>query len=309
MTSGIPFDLIERARAVPIVEVVAGLQMRRVGRELIGPCIACGGRDRFSVHPAKGVFNCRGCGAKGDVIALAMHIHGLDFRAAVEMLTGEPAQDLRKPAQAPRPAGPGRKADNEAYARQQGHKAAWLWSRRQAITEDTPPAFYLRKRGYAGAIPATLGYLPASVEHPPAMIAAFGLAAESEPGILAPPAAVAQVHITRLTAAGDKADVDPVKLILGPGTGAPIVLAPPNDLLGLAVTEGIEDGLSVHAGTGLGVWAAGTANRMPPLAAAIPSYIEAVTIFAHPDNAGRRHARELAAALAHRVEVFIEGLG
>jgi hypothetical protein len=307
----IPSDLIERARAVPIAEVAAGLQLRRVGHEIVGACPRCGGRDRFAVRPDRGIWNCRGCGTGGDTIALAMHLHGVDFRGAVQVLTGEHSVSARRaPAdrkhQAPAPSRQER--DEAAYAREQARKAAWLWSRHQPVSDDTPPALYLRKRGYAGQIPATLGYLPESGEHPPAMIAAFGLAQELESGILGPSAVVTQVHITRLTTAGDKADVAPVKIILGTGSGAPIVLAPPNDLLGLAVTEGIEDGLSVAAATGLGVWAAGTANRMPPLVAAVPSYIECVTIFAHGDDAGRRHARELAAALATRMEVFVEGI-
>jgi hypothetical protein len=34
--------------------------------------------------------------------------------------------------------------------------------------------------------------------------------------------------------------------MIGHSIGAPIVLAPPNELLGMAVTEGIEDALSSH---------------------------------------------------------------
>jgi hypothetical protein len=82
--------------------------------------------------------------------------------------------------------------------------------------------------------------------------------------------------------------------------GAPIVLFPPNDLLGLGITEGIEDGLSVHVATGWGVWAAGTANRMPALADTVPRCIECVTIIADDDPAGRRGATELVARLRAR---------
>jgi hypothetical protein len=120
---------------------------------------------------------------------------------------------------------------------------------------------------------------------------------------------VRAVHITRLTPHGDKADVEPVKIMLGAAMGMPIVLAPPNDLLGLAITEGVEDGLSVRTATRLGAWAAGAAGFMPALADAIPSYIEAVTIFGHDDSAGRRGALALAERLVARgIEVFVEGL-
>jgi hypothetical protein len=87
------------------------------------------------------------------------------------------------------------------------------------------------------------------------------------------------------------------------------VLAPLNDLLGLAIVEGIEDGLSVYAGTGLGVWCAGCASRMPALADVIPNYTDCITIYAHGDDAGQDGARKLAAAIERRkIEVTIEGL-
>src|SRR5262249_5795756 len=119
------------------------------------------------------------------------------------------------------------------------------------------------------------------------------------------------VHLTLLKSDGSsKANVERPKLIIGRPLGRPIVLAPPNDLLGLAITEGIEDALTAHAATGLGAWAAGAAGFMPSLADKVPSYIECVTIFADPDETGQRNARALADALIARnnIEVFIEGL-
>jgi hypothetical protein len=89
----------------------------------------------------------------------------------------------------------------------------------------------------------------------------------------------------------------------------PIVLAPPNDLLGLAITEGIEDALTAYQATGLGAWVAGSADRLPRLGEMISSWIECVTIYAHPDEAGRNNAYALAERLYRRdVEVIIEGL-
>ena len=98
------------------------------------------------------------------------------------------------------------------------------------------------------------------------------------------------------------------KLFVGCPLGRPIALAPIGDTLALAVTEGIEDGLSVRAALDMGVWAAGSGARMPTLADAIPRYVETVTIWAHADTAGRSGARKLAEPLDRRgVEVFIEG--
>jgi hypothetical protein len=85
---------------------------------------------------------------------------------------------------------------------------------------------------------------------------------------------------------------------------SPIVIAPPNDGLGLAICEGIEDGLSIFESTGLGVWAAGSASRMPVLAPVIPDYIDSVTIVADADDTGRTNAQKLANALKpHGCEV------
>jgi hypothetical protein len=165
-------------------------------------------------------------------------------------------------------------------------------------------------RRFDGPIPPTIGYLPAKGKHPPAMIAAFGFCEEPKPGVIDPPADATGVHITRLTLDGRKAPEDKPKIMLGPMSGLPIVLAPVNDGLGLAITEGIEDGLSVFEETGLGVLAAGSAGNMPKIAAALPRYVECVTIFAHRDETGTRFAKEAARLIAAMgVEVHIKGRG
>jgi Toprim domain len=185
-------------------------------------------------------------------------------------------------------------------------KARWLWSQRRHIAGSIAERYLREARGYGGPLPATLGFLPARGEHPPAMIAAFGLAHEVEPGVIAiADCAVTGVHLTRLRPDGSgKATFagpdEPAKIMIGHSTGSPIVLAPPNDLLGLAVTEGIEDGLSVYKSMGLGVWPAGSASRMPALAAVVPDYIESVLVCADPDPDGRRFAADLVAGVEDR---------
>ena len=178
-----------------------------------------------------------------------------------------------------------------------------LWSKSKPVL-GTPAETYLRTcRGYQGAIPPTLRYLPANGNFPPAMITAFAMAEEIEPGVLfVQPDTVRAVHLTRLKPDGSgKADVPSPKIILGRGaSGVPIILAPPNDMLGLAITEGIEDALSVHAATGLGAWAAGSAGRMPALAEAVPNHIDCVTIFADDNKAGVDGARALLRGLNDR---------
>src|ERR1700734_575849 len=91
----IPATDIERARAVRIEDEMArrGIKLKPVGAELIGPCPACGGRDRFSINLRKQVFNCRGYSG-GNVIKLVQHIDGCDFVSAITTLTGD---SIRKP--------------------------------------------------------------------------------------------------------------------------------------------------------------------------------------------------------------------
>src|SRR5262249_5350285 len=97
-------------------------------------------------------------------------------------------------------------------------------------------------------------------------------------------------------------------IMIAKSLGWPIVLAPFNDGGGLGIVEGIEDGLSVATALGLGVWAAGSASRLPALAERIPDYVSCVTIFAHDDDAGRNGAQALAAKLRQRgIEVVVEG--
>ena len=130
-----------------------------------------------------------------------------------------------------------------------------------------------------------------------------------EPGVLGEPPNVEAVHLTLLRRDGNgKAEVERPKLFIGSPGNLPVVLAPPNDLLALAITEGIEDGLTAHHVAGLGAWAAGSAGRMPAIAETLPGYIESVTIFAHADKAGQDGALALAEALDRRgIEVFMEG--
>ena len=188
-------------------------------------------------------------------------------------------------------------------------KAAWLWGAREPITEGCPAGLYLRRaRRFDGPIPPTLGYLPPNSKYPPAMIAAFGFCEEPEPGVIDPPANVTGVHLTRLTPDGGKAPIDPVKIMLGPSAGLPIVLAPANDLLAIDIAEGIEKGLLIQADTGAGMWVAGCAGRMPALAAVLPAYVECVTIWADRDETGLRFAREAARIIqARKIEVRIKG--
>jgi Toprim domain len=181
-------------------------------------------------------------------------------------------------------------------------KVSWLWSQRQPIIGSIAETYLRECRGYRGPLPATLGFLPARGEHVPAMIAAFGMARETLPGdLVIDDVAVTGIHITKLKPDGsDKAGTEADKLTIGIANKSPIMLAPPNDLLGLAIAEGIEDALSAHETTGLGAWAAGSAGRLPAIADVVPDYIESVSIMVDADPNGEKNSTELARLLIAR---------
>lgn len=73
-----------------------GAKLKKAGREQTGACPICGGTDRFSINPAKRMWNCRGYGGGSGAIGMVMHISGLTFLQACESLTGEPNPNGRR---------------------------------------------------------------------------------------------------------------------------------------------------------------------------------------------------------------------
>ena len=301
--------LVNRAKTVRIEDEIARRNITLKGRiDQCGPCPVCGGTDQFAINVRKQVFVCRGCRVGGDVISLVQHLDGCAFAEAVEILAGDAP---RRTVTLTTDTTAARKQTVEEYERQQHEKARRMWSRHKPIS-GTLAERYLRSRGITCALPRTLGFLqPYKKEHHPALIAAFGLCDEPEPGALGLPP-LESVHLTLLHPDGTKkADVEKPKIVVGSPGALPIVLAPPTDLLGLVICEGIEDALTAHQVTGLGAWAASCAARLRALANAVPGYIECVTIYAHNDEGGegQNGMLQLAQALDKRgIEVMVEGL-
>jgi hypothetical protein len=190
-------------------------------------------------------------------------------------------------------------------------KAQWLYSQSVPAT-GTLVETYWQSRGITIKPARTIRYLPPKQGFDPAMIVPFGIPEEIEPGVITiAPDTISGVHLTRLKPDGsgkiEETEGKSAKIMLGPSRGLPLVVAPPNDLLGLAITEGIEDAASAHQLTGLGAWAAGCASRLPRLAEVVPHYIEVVTIIVDPDKDGVRYSRQFAQELRARgfyVELF-----
>ena len=81
-------DLIESARAVPI-ESLLDKQFRRSGRDLVGLCpFHTEKTPSFHIYTSDNRGWCFGCSNGGDVIKIAMLLHGYDFKEAVLSLTG-----------------------------------------------------------------------------------------------------------------------------------------------------------------------------------------------------------------------------
>ncbi len=182
-------------------------------------------------------------------------------------------------------------------------KARWLWGRSQPARGTLAERYLASREIRLCELPGTLRFLPAlRIGQHPAMIAVFGLPHENRPGeLVMPPSRIRGVHLTLLKADGSgKTDTRPNKLMVGASSGSPIVVAPANDLGGLAICEGIEDALSLHQATGLGAWAAGSANRLARLADLVPSSVETVTVAVDDDTTSRRGSYELARRLEGR---------
>jgi hypothetical protein len=117
------------ALAKPIADVADLLcieGLRRAGVERVGPCPQCGGDDRFGINPRKGVFGCRKCGAKGDGIALVMHVRQVTFPEALDWLCG-PRQEISAAERAQR--------DQAAEANRQARAAEAAQYRARAVAD------------------------------------------------------------------------------------------------------------------------------------------------------------------------------
>jgi putative DNA primase/helicase len=175
--------------------------------------------------------------------------------------------------------------NTEDYERIQRAKARYLFKSSIAAA-GTPVETYLRGRGITVPTPTIRFLPPRKSAHHPAMLVPYGLPNEPEPGVIdIADNAITAVQLTLLKPDGSgKADVEPNKITIASPAGKPMVVAPINDLLGLAICEGVEDALSTHQATGLGAWASGGDVLLPKLADAVQDYVEAVTICAHSEE-------------------------
>jgi len=246
------------------------------GNDRCGPCPKCGGKDRFGISLSKNVWLCRGCKPEGgDVIALAMHMEDLDFRSALERITGRKAAEPIDPAKAAEleRQAKERRRKQEQFAERERQKA--IKAAKSIVAMAKPPKpngaveTYLRMRGLdkladsvgAGRFKVRLGEIDnferrcqvkvgskvewQVIDTCPAMIGA----------IMLPDGKLGAVHMTYLDASSQpkgKRLMDdpntgqplPSKIVRGSQKGGSIRLYTPANPIRLVMGEGIETTLT-----------------------------------------------------------------
>jgi hypothetical protein len=283
---------LDTARALPLEAGLldCAVALKRIGRELVGPCPRCGGSDRFSINPAKSLWNCRGCGGRGnDALSLAMHIAGCGFREAVERLTGEPS----KVALMPRPYARRIQSSGERASRSEAALTVWANAKdpRGSLVER-----YLAGRGLelqgdiAGNVIRFHSACPwrddnGALIGVPCMVALYRDIRSDRP---------VAIHRTALTTAGGKLFGRGSRRAWGPAAGAAVKLDADDAVsMGLVLGEGIESCLAARQMGLRPVWALGGAGQVAtfPL---LPG-VEGLTLLEEDDDASRKAVEACAA--------------
>lgn len=266
-------DRLAEARNYPFASAVDRLAiegLRRACGEHAGPCPKCGGHDRFSINMQKEVFNCRGCDAKGDALALVMHVIGLDLAGAVSWLIGDEVRQVSEEERAEmRKRQEERAAEQERYAAKARERArrdaGGIW-RKGGLFDGSEAETYLALRLRQRPDPAIGSVLRFIPDHPyrkftggrtrvhqvgPAMIAV----------IQGPDGRGQAVHQTWIDLNGPKGkaeivdsetgEVLPSKLVRGSKKGGAIRLLDPPDADTLVMGEGIETTLTAACARGV----------------------------------------------------------
>jgi hypothetical protein len=237
-------------------DAAQALNMRRNGRSWLGDCPACGYKKALTLSEKAG--------------KLLIYCHSCQDSKAIWQVLKNQKQGLclAKPAKAA-----------EAIP---NNLAIEMWAV-SLPPQGTPVSEYLKARGYRGLCPDDIRYLPLHKHKPsghqfPIMITAV----RNQTGI------VQAIHRTYLQPDGlKKAPIEPAKMSLGPLKGASVHLAKAGPIL--AISEGIETGLSVMQATGLPVWAALSTSGMIGLE--LPDVVTEIVLLADHDTPGLKTAK------------------
>jgi DNA primase len=137
--------------------------LRRAGSQWMGLCPFHEERSpSFSVDPVKKVYNCFGCGERGDVFTFVEKTHGLDFTQALEFLADRTHIEMERAVEDPETER--RRAAQDRLrallSRAAQFYAAYLWQ----AAEAEPARRYLAERGLEQAVleKFQVGYAPAA---------------------------------------------------------------------------------------------------------------------------------------------------
>lgn len=317
----------DRAESVGLLVAAQqfGAKLKRKGAEWVGPCPACGGKDRFAVNVGKAKWNCRGTGGGSSTVSMVMHISvtPLSFMQAIEALTGEPcpvggparpiseaekAERNRKRLQA-EAAQRARDAEQQRYEDNTRETAGAIWDASIDL-KGTTGATYLCKRGLIlEEWPSVLRFHPAlpypgkSKRYPVLVCRVDDISG-----------ALTGIWRTFLREDGRKADVETARLGLGPVAGGAVRIG---GLAGkIAVAEGIESALGYWLLTSQKqpTWAALSTSGLVGFEA--PLGVDHVVICPDGDSPIRKHGNDFTpsvpagrkAALALRIRLLAEGL-
>ena len=225
--------------------------------------------------------------ANGDSGRLLAHCHaGCDFSEIMDSLRGlglvEGAGSYTRPSTTERARWP---TNDKAQAEKRSEQAHLLWAKARPIT-NTAAETYLRARGITCTLFETLRFAPSC----------WHSSGQSFPAIVAlvEGGGFFAVHRTYLRADGSgKADIEPVKMMLGPCAGGAVRLSKSDGPL--IICEGIETGLSLLSGllpSPVTVWAALSTSGVRSLK--LPQQSGLLTVAADGDAPGRRAAHALA---------------
>jgi putative DNA primase/helicase len=283
----------------PQILIAAGIDAKFLHNHH-GPCPICGGTDRFRFDDkdGSGSHYCSKCGA-GDGLSLLMKHKECSFNDAACFVRNWRGDRPVEANPVVTPQTNAEKSDKEKYAKRQK-----IWREGKLIQPGDPVWKYLtqtRQLPIEGTSPV-LRYHPA--------LAYFDFATRKFVGKFPAMLAVVQgknrevigMHKTYLTMDGRKADVSEPKKSekITKLSGGAIRLFKHGKKL--AVSEGIETALAVHAMKGVPSWAC--LNKVLLSQVEVPDDIEELDIYADNDqfdDKGHRAGQDAAVALADRM--------
>ncbi|MBY0404186.1 MAG: toprim domain-containing protein [Cyanobacteria bacterium] len=253
---------------------VLGLKQNK--NDYYGACPSCGYPTGFTISEkaGKSLFYCHAGGCSFEEISASLHRLGLwRSKTPSEFYQVHDAK-VAKSAIVPHSLKSSAKVGaSDCYSK----LIEKLWNQ-SLPAENTLVEEYLKCRGIQGAIPSSLRFLPKTLHTPsrtehPVMLSAVNQINTD---------VISALHRTYLRFDGKgKADVEPAKMMLGKVQGGSVHLSEPLEEV-LAVTEGVETGLSVQQVTGLSVWAALSTGGLKSLL--LPDSIKRVIIFCDNDS-------------------------